>query len=88
MKKIIDAVSTKKIEEELNNDAFIRKTNYCNHEIYIVDYKKQPNTTLEIGRLRELSFRSSGGGTGKSYDLDEYDIRDEAYYKQLLVWDP
>jgi len=88
MNKIIDAVSTKKIEEELNNDTFIRKTNYCNHEIYIVDYKKQPNTTLEIGRLRELSFRSSGGGTGKSYDLDEYDIRDEAYYKQLLVWDP
>ena len=88
MKKVIDAVSTKKIEEELNNDTFIRKTNYCNHEIYIVDYKKQPNTTLEIGRLREISFRSSGGGTGKSYDLDEYDTRDEAYYKQLLVWDP
>ena len=38
--------------------------------------------------MRELSFRKAGGGTGKSYDLDEYDQRDEAYYKQLIVWDP
>ena len=74
--------------EELNDNTFIRKTNYSNHDIHIVDFKNQPNTTLEIGRLRELSFRKSGGGTGKSFDLDEYDQRDEAYYKQLIVWDP
>lgn len=42
---------------------------------------------LEIGRLRELSFRDAGGGTGKSVDIDEYDT-DEVPYKQLLVWDP
>ena len=35
-----------------------------------------------------MTFRNAGGGTGKSYDLDEYDQREEAYYKQLLVWDP
>ena len=43
---------------------------------------------MEIGRLRELSFRNAGGGTGKSYDLDEFDTREEAFYKQLIVWDP
>jgi putative hemolysin len=36
----------------------------------------------EIGRLRELSFRSVGEGTGKSTDIDLYD----AYYQHLIVW--
>ena len=88
MKKIIDPISTNDLEKELNKRTFIRKTNYSNHDIYIVDFHNQPKTTLEIGRLRELTFRNAGGGTGKSYDLDEYDQREEAYYKQLLVWDP
>ena len=88
MKQIIEPISIQKLERELNDNTFIRKTNYSNHDIHIVDFKNQPNTTLEIGRLRELSFRKSGGGTGKSFDLDEYDQRDEAYYKQLIVWDP
>ena len=88
MKKIIDPISTNDLEKELNKSTFIRKTNYSNHDIYIVDFHNQPKTTLEIGRLRELTFRNAGGGTGKSYDLDEYDQREEAYYKQLLVWDP
>jgi hypothetical protein len=88
MKKIIDPVAVNELEKELNENTFIRKTNYSNHDIYIVDYHNQPNTTLEIGRLREMSFRNAGGGTGKSFDLDEYDQREEDYYKQLLVWDP
>ena len=88
MKKIIDPISINILEKELNKSTFIRKTNYSNHKIYIIDFHNQPNATLEIGRLRELTFRNAGGGTGKSYDLDEYDLREEAYYKQLLVWDP
>ena len=68
MKKIINPISTSVLEQEINKDTFVRKTNYCNHDIYIVDYHHQPNTTLEIGRLREISFRNAGGGTGKSYD--------------------
>ena len=88
MKKIIDPISIDNLEKELNKNTFIRKTNYSNHDIYIIDFHSQPNATLEIGRLREISFRNAGGGTGKPYDLDEYDQREEAYYKQLLVWDP
>ena len=42
---------------------------------------------LEIGRLRELSFRTAGGGTKKSIDLDDYDTR-ELCYEQLIVWSP
>lgn len=38
---------------------------------------------LEIGRLRELTFRQVGEGTGHGRDLDAYD----AYYEHILVWD-
>ena len=41
----------------------------------------------EIGRLREIAFRAAGGGTGKSMDIDEYDIMENPY-KQLIVWNP
>lgn len=41
----------------------------------------------EIGRLRELTFREAGGGTGKSLDIDSFDVSDTPY-QQLVVWDP
>lgn len=41
----------------------------------------------EIGRLREISFRASGGGTGKACDIDEFDLMAPPC-RQLLVWNP
>ena len=41
-----------------------------------------PKTLQEIGRLREISFRAVGEGSGKSCDLDEFD----ATYIQLFIW--
>ncbi len=41
-----------------------------------------PNLLLEIGRLRELTFRSVGEGTGKRRDLDDFD----QYYSHVLLW--
>lgn len=38
----------------------------------------------EIGRLRELTFRRVGEGTGARRDLDAWD----ALYEHLVVWDP
>ncbi|MHC1481595.1 bifunctional ornithine lipid synthase OlsF [Frateuria aurantia] len=38
----------------------------------------------EIGRLRELTFRRVGEGTGLRRDLDAYDVS----YEHLLLWDP
>jgi putative hemolysin len=43
-----------------------------------------PHVMNEIGRLREVSFRAVGEGTGKALDLDEYDD----WYQQLFVWQP
>ncbi len=37
----------------------------------------------EIGRLREISFRHVGEGTGEKRDIDGYDF----YYKHLIIWD-
>lgn len=88
MNKVIDAIEKSKIIKELNDETFIRETNYSNHQIFIVDHSNSPQTLLEIGRLREITFRNAGGGTGKELDLDEFDTRSEAFYKQLIVWDP
>jgi hypothetical protein len=52
-----------------------------------VNHHNAPNVVREIGRLRELSFRTAGGGTKKSIDLDDYDTR-ELCYEQLIVWSP
>ena len=37
----------------------------------------------EIGRLREISFRFVGEGSGKKRDIDTYDF----YYQHLIIWD-
>lgn len=52
-------------------------------EIYRAHPDDIPNTLYEIGRLRELTFRDVGEGTGKNIDLDEYDL----YYRHLFIWD-
>jgi len=41
-----------------------------------------PNVLHEIGRLREVTFRRAGEGTGKAIDLDAFDD----YYWHLFVW--
>lgn len=85
--KIIDPIDSRLIEAELTPDKFLRETNKGNNEIYIVDGRECQATMREIGRLRELAFRSAGGGTGKSCDIDEFDLMNPPC-RQLIVWDP
>ena len=87
MEKIIDPVETSLIESELTPDKKLRTTNKGDNEIYIVDAFNSPNTMREIGRLREIAFRSAGGGTGKEVDIDEFDTMDPPC-RQLIVWNP
>jgi hypothetical protein len=87
MEKIIPAVPREKLIEELTEEKFVRKTNNAGNLLFIIDYHDSPNIMKEIGRLRELSFREAGGGTGKSIDIDDFD-KGEITYKQLIVWDP
>jgi hypothetical protein len=88
MENIIKPIALDKILSELTPARFVRNTNNSDNELYIVNYHNSPYTTKEVGRLREVTFRNAGGGTGKSCDLDIFDTRDEAFYEQLIVWAP
>lgn len=87
MDDIIAPIDKEVLKSELTEDKRLRFTNKSNNEIYIVTWKNAPNVLKEIGRLREIAFRAAGGGTGKSMDLDEYDLMENPY-QQLIVWDP
>ncbi|MDH5573591.1 MAG: lysophospholipid acyltransferase family protein, partial [Gammaproteobacteria bacterium] len=50
--------------------------------VYYAHSRQIPGTLKEIGRLRELTFRAVGEGTGKPIDIDLYD----AYYWHLFIW--
>ncbi|NCA85121.1 MAG: GNAT family N-acetyltransferase [Clostridia bacterium] len=87
MEKLIPKISKALLKKELTRARFVKDTNFGKNEIYIIDELSAPNVLREIGRLREVSFRAAGGGTGKSLDLDRYDTGANAF-KQLLVWNP
>ncbi|HVA97799.1 MAG TPA: GNAT family N-acetyltransferase [Bacteroidia bacterium] len=87
MKNIIAPISREILLNELSENKFVRVTNNGTNHIYITTYQESPNLLLEIGRLRELTFRDAGGGTGKEVDIDEFDTA-KAPYKQLIVWNP
>ena len=87
MKPIIPPIDKAILKQELSSDRFLRPTNKAHNEIYVITAHNAPNVMLEIGRLRELSFRSGGGGTGEEIDTDEYDYMEKPYF-QLVVWDP
>lgn len=88
MQPVIYPVEKEKLLAELTEERFVRKTNKANNEIYIFDAHSAPNLMREVGRIRELTFRSAGGGTGKDVDIDEFDIAPDTPYQQLIVWDP
>ncbi len=86
-KRIIPPISVDLIKKELTKDKFIRRTNHGGNLIYCITAHDSPNVMREIGRLRELTFRSAGGGTGEEIDIDEFDTA-PVPYKQLIVWNP
>ena len=52
------------------------------YSVYVAKALEIPNILQEIGRLREVSFRAEGEGTGYAIDLDQFD----EYYHHLFVW--
>lgn len=87
MQTVVEAIDRELIKRELTPEKFIGKTRKGDNYIFEVTAADSPFTMREIGRLREVSFRLGGGGTGKSIDIDEYDTDSEDAYKQLIVWD-
>lgn len=50
--------------------------------VYLSGADAIPHTLREIGRLRELTFRAAGEGTGDALDLDRFD----PHYLHLFLW--
>lgn len=87
MEPIIEPIDKDILQSELRTEFLWRNTKKAGNLIYIIKAADAPSVMQEIGRLRELSFRAAGGGTGKSVDIDEYDLHPNGY-SQLIVWDP
>ncbi|MDX2108926.1 MAG: lysophospholipid acyltransferase family protein [Verrucomicrobiota bacterium] len=56
--------------------------NQGDYQVFIAQYVDIPHLVREIGRLRELTFREVGEGTGKAFDVDEFD----EHYLHLFMW--
>ncbi|MCF6214395.1 MAG: lysophospholipid acyltransferase family protein [Flavobacteriaceae bacterium] len=84
-KTIVSAVCTEHLVEEVENlqtsDAVLLTSK--NYSVFLADSKQIPNILHEIGRLREITFRTIGEGTNKAIDIDAYDV----YYKHMFLWD-
>ncbi len=52
------------------------------YTIFVAPAKQIPNVLYEIGRLREITFRLVGEGTGESIDLSWFDY----HYLHLFLW--
>ena len=85
--EIIQPIDKELLKAELTPDKQLRMTNKSHNKIFVVTAHNAPNVLKEIGRLREIAFRTAGGGTGMSMDLDEFDTCENCY-KQLIVWNP
>src|SRR5512138_2193683 len=88
MKPVVSPLPREQVIAELTSDKLLRKTNNGNNEVYLFDNNSSPVLMQEVGRVREITFRHAGGGTGKEIDIDEFDTARDDPQRQLIVWDP
>lgn len=79
---IIHPIPAKLIKMELNTQKLLLNSGKTK-KIFLVDFKNAENVGKEISRLRELTFRKVGEGTGRKSDFDKYDY----IYKHIVLWD-
>ena len=82
--EIVSPVPVDQLLEELTEDKFLRATSRGGNHLYVVTAQNSPRVMRELGRLREITYRAAGGGTGQALDIDEFDD----FCQQLVVWDP
>ena len=80
---IIPAVDADLISKEIDGLSEFLLFKAKNFSVYCAPSDDIPNLLIELGRLREITFREVGEGTNHSIDVDEYDL----YYHQLFIWD-
>ncbi|WP_133407424.1 lysophospholipid acyltransferase family protein [Parashewanella tropica] len=82
VEQLIEPVSLELLESELLGLEQYKLLEQGDFEVYCAPTSTIPNMMLEIGRVREESFRSVGEGSGFDCDIDQFDQR----YYQLFVW--
>lgn len=73
------------LEQDLSSMRPVRS--FRGLEIFAFHAGDAPGLMHEVGRIREIAFRSEGGGTGKPLDIDDFDL-DPRGFRQLVAWDP
>ncbi len=81
-KTIAHPQDRKIIKQELKQAELLGQTS-DGKKIFLFDYRADSAVMQEVGRLREISFRCVGEGTGEKKDLDKFDL----YYRHLILWD-
>jgi putative hemolysin len=81
-RNVIHPVNKKLLKKQLNNCEVLGFTE-DKKTILIADFDNCPDVIREISRLREITFRKVGEGTGKRMDADMFD----SIYKHLILWD-
>lgn len=82
IKPIADPVSFDSLKEELESTLHLGNCNDL--DIYIFKGGEAPLAMREVGRLREISFRQAGGGTGENVDIDPWD---DSIFRQIICVD-
>lgn len=81
---LISAIPQKILQQEIETlpaeQILLSKKNLT---VHIACASQIPQVLLEIGRLREKTFRDVGEGTGRAYDIDWFD----QHYLHLFIWD-
>lgn len=81
-KNIIHPVSRKELKFELTKSEILGYTK-DGKKIFLVSAPTANFILKEISRLREITYRKVGEGTGNKYDIDIFD----RFYKHIVLWD-
>lgn len=82
-KEIVEALSQEVLLRDIADIEDLKLNSQGEFDLYLAPSGRIPNILRELGRLRELTFRTVGEGTNKALDLDEFDL----YYDHLFLWD-
>ncbi|MDW7679482.1 MAG: lysophospholipid acyltransferase family protein [bacterium] len=81
-KTIIHPVDRKLLKSDLASAELLSQVAEAK-KLYLTDFKSTTHIMREIFRLREVTFRKVGEGTGNKYDFDQFD----KWYKHIVLWD-
>ncbi|MDR3628062.1 MAG: lysophospholipid acyltransferase family protein, partial [Ignavibacteriaceae bacterium] len=81
-KNIVQPVNRKALKKQIDNSELLGES-ADSKKIFLVRYETAPDAVTEIARLREITFRKVGEGTGQKIDIDKYD----RYYHHIVLWD-